>query len=521
MVWEIAASLVSLIGALAIARDEILQAVVANRAILRFLFVLITCDATSSDLLGDVLSALETLSEENLEFGQALIDDRETHCYKHLLKLTDFGGLNGMLACGVLHNVYFSLQWQDNSPGVDNATDALLVPAIAKVLEQTNLTPGSNAAEVLQVAFEVLASIGSDLQTALEKGSKGGPKEKPKPKATTNGAEDDDRMDTDEPMEDGESEEGSGDEDDGHEEDMSEDEMDDDEMLEDLDKITGDDGDDAEESSLEELPTLREVIQKAVPQCIRWSQITLDSDEAIDVQSHALSALNNIAWTISLFDFTNDDNAAILTAWTPAANKIWSKAVAPILASDTADLKLATTVTSLAWATSRSLGGNTPLNGDEHRKFITLYQASKGLADQDKNNGSSEAGDQDPFQSLGVKCIGVLGQLARDPAPVELNREIGVFLITVLSGLPTTPAADAVEALNQLFDIYAEESYACDKEVFWKNNFLKHLEEINPKVKAMAKSVNPRDFGELRERADEALINLGRFLRYKKKNVPK
>ncbi|CRK10747.1 hypothetical protein BN1708_017105, partial [Verticillium longisporum] len=71
--------------------------------------------------------------------------------------------------------------------------------------------------------------------------------------------------------------------------------------------------------------------------------------------------------------------------------------------------------------------------GEEHKKFMALYQASKTLDSKvggadDKTNGRDE--EQDPFQGLGVKCIGVLGQLALDPTPVALNREIGVFLIT-------------------------------------------------------------------------------------------
>jgi hypothetical protein len=371
------------------------------------------------------------------------------------------------------------------------------------------------------MAFEVLASIGADFQSALEKGNKQGAKKAKKAKTQVmDGIDDTDRMDMDEPMNDDAAEE-SGDEEEEGEEEGSDDEMDQDAMLEDLEAVTGADDDMDEESSLNDLPTLRELIQKAAPQCIRWSQVNLASDEAITVQSHALSALNNITWTISCFDFSDDENQAIYQAWAPVAKKIWSKVVGPILASDTADLKLATIVTSLAWATSRSLGGSTPLNGDEHRRFMTLYQAAKGLEEQERASGASEAGDQDPFQGLGVKCIGVLGQLARDPAPVELNREVGVFILTILSGLPATPAADVVEALNQLFDIYGEESYACDKEVFWKDNFLKHLEEIRPKVKAMTKSIDKRQFGELRDRADEALLNLDRFLRYKRKNVPK
>ncbi|RKU45065.1 hypothetical protein DL546_007181 [Coniochaeta pulveracea] len=516
-----AASLASLIGILGVARDEIVRAVVANRTILRLLFFLVTYTSTPSELLADVLSALMSLSEDNLEFGQALVDDQETHCYTHLLKLKESGSIEAMLACGVLHNVYNSLQWHDNSPGLENATDALLVPAITKVLEQTDLRQGSNPADILQIAFEVLASIGADFQSALEKENKqGGKKPKKADAQVMDGDHNTDRMDMDEPMDDNVADE-SGDENEEGEEEESDDEMDEDAMLEDLEAVTGADDAMDEDSSLDDLPTLRELIQKAAPQCIKWSQVNLDNDEAIAVQSHALSALNNIAWTISCFDFSDDENQGVYQTWAPVAKKIWSKVVGPILASDTADLKLATSVTSLAWATSRSLGGSTPLNGDEHRRFMTLYQAAKGLEEQERASGASEVGDQDPFQGLGVKCIGVLGQLARDPAPVELNRDIGVFILTILSGLPVTPAADVVEALNQLFDIYSEESYACDKEVFWKDNFLKHLEEIRPKVKTMVKAIDKRQFSELRDRADEALLNLDRFLRYKRKNMPK
>lgn len=532
VIWEIAGCLVFLIGALAVARDEILQAVVINRSILRFLFVLllVTSQATSSDLLDEVLSCLMTLSEESLEFGQALVDDQETHCYRYIVKLASSGGTKAMLACGVLHNVYYSLEWQDGSPGLGEASDALLIREIAEVLEKTKLSgPATNGnhgqgpADVLQIAFEVLASIGSDFQSALERGNNAGNKSKPKPnnpkaEEEWSGIEDGDPMDEDE------GDEPAADDEPAEEEDESDDEMDQDELEEDMDLVTGVDEDETEESTLDDLPTLKKLIQLAVPQCIKWSQIPLDSDDAIAVQGHAFSALNNIAWTVSCFDFTNDGNQGVYRSWAPVAKKIWLKSVVAVLASDTADLKLATAVTSLAWAISRSLGGNTPLNGDEHRRFMALYQASKSEAQQE-NAGPSEAGEgataSDPFQALGVKCIGVLGQLARDPASIELNREIGIFLITVLSGVPATPAADAIEALNQLFDMYGDESYACDRAVFYRHNFLKHLEELVPKVKAMAKGIDKRQSGELRERADEVLLNLNRFLGYKRKNAPK
>jgi len=88
--------------------------------------------------------------------------------------------------------------------------------------------------------------------------------------------------------------------------------------------------------------------------------------------------------------------------------------------------------------------------------------------------------------------------------------------LSLLTSLPSTPAADAVETLNQLFDIYADGDYEYDEAVFRAGGFLKHLEEVVSKAKKMAKSVDKRRFPDLREAADDAVANLGRFIRYKK-----
>lgn len=523
VIWDIAGALVSLLGAVATARDEALEAIVANRAILRFLFVLAANDATPLDLLDELLSCLMTLSEDNLDFGQVAIDDQATRFYDLLLKFKEGSGLRAVYACGILHNIFSSLQWRDHSRGQDGACDAILIPSLTRILSQTSLSQqhssngnhNSRPSEVLLLALEVLASMGTDIQDAVEQPGRGGGGGRDE--GEWNGFDDTgadaDAMDEDEgdgDVEDGQSADGDEDEDE---------EMGLEEMEADMEMVTGGDHGAPDGSDLDDLPTLKGLIQEAVPLAAKWSQIPLDSDEALAVQAHALSFLNNIAWAMSCFDFADGENPSIFGMWAPAAKKIWLSTVAPILVSDTADLNLAAQVTGLAWAIARSLSGNTPLAGDEHRKFIALYNASKGL-DQANESGSSSETAEDPFQRIGVKCIGVLGQLARDPAPVSLNREIGVFLITVLTSLPETPGADAVEALHQIFDTYGDEKSLCDGEVFWKDNFIKHLEDVSPKVKAMAKSIDKRRFGELRSRADDAVLNLRRFITYKRKHAP-
>lgn len=471
-----------------------------NDQITRFLFVLASSSLVPVTAVESALSCLMTLTEDNRQFVERILGDTECSLFKHLVSYKADGGLRAVLACGVLHNVFSAMGWNDSNPGRDKSSDAALIPSLAAALENapadgnwaTTDQGGSSPAEILQLALEILASIGTALQETFEKESKTGDEFKGfDEEDTAMDAEDDDGASEKDPKDDDE-------------------EMDEDEMEADMEMVTGADGDSGE-AGIDDLPTLGSFIQKAVPQIIRISRISDNGNETTQlIRGHAFTALNNVAWTVSCLDFSEGQNAPILAAWTPAAQMIWKETVAHVLASDTSDVTLATMVTSLAWAISRTLHEKTPLIGDEPNKFMALYQASTNLA----------AETEDPFQGLGVKCVGVLGQLALDPAPVQLNREIGVFLVTLVAKLPDTPPADAIEALNQLFDIYGDESVACDKEVFWKDNFLKYFEDAAPKVRAMAKKVDKRKFAEVRVRADEVALNLGRFIQYKQKNRP-
>ncbi|KAK7997979.1 hypothetical protein PG989_006019 [Apiospora arundinis] len=504
LMWNIAEALCAILIGLAEAQDEILVAVSANEAVLKFLFTLVSCDLATIEVANGALSCMMTLSEDNRQFVERILGDDQTKCFKHLLTFKSGRSLRAVLACGVLHNIFSTMQWDDANPGREKSTDATLIPALSEALEspqgnQTNASGDSDTVEILQLALEIIASIGTGIQESLEKGERADVEDVP----GLDGKDGDMDMDADD----------DDDDDNDKDDEGEEDEMDDDEIEADMGLVTGaDDGPD-EISGIDDLPTLKLLMYKAIPQIIKTAHATQSTEETTSlVRTHALTALNNIAWTVSCIDFSEDQSAPIQKAWTPIAQLIWKETVAYVLASDTSDVGLATIVTSLAWAIARALRRDTPLQGGEHQKFISLYHASKNLPAED---------EEDPFQSLGVKCLGVLGQLALDPAPIDLNREIGVFLLTVVGGLPdSTPLADGVEALNQLFDIYADESYACDKEVFWQIGFLKHFEEAIPKIKAATKKVDKRAQTELRTRADETTMNLSRFVQYKQKNKP-
>ncbi|KAI9870214.1 MAG: hypothetical protein M1830_004522 [Pleopsidium flavum] len=240
---------------------------------------------------------------------------------------------------------------------------------------------------------------------------------------------------------------------------------------------------------------------------------TGSSPSSSSIHGISLTALNNIAWTISITPLAIE----LREQWHTHAQDIWKDIIYPVLNTNTADIELASSITSLAWAISRSMNGQVTLSGDEHKNFMALYQASTSLHSQSKNPFRPPTIHQDdPTKSLSVKCIGVLGSIALCPNQIPQNRDIGTFLLTILNNLPQTPPEDAVEALNQLFDIYADKELDYDEPVFVQDGFLTYLQALQPKVQKMAKGVDKRTTPELRDRADEVVVNLGRFVKYKK-----
>jgi hypothetical protein len=507
-----------LIGALAEAQDDILVAISNNGEIAGFLLRLLSREFVDPSTLDELLSCMMTLTEDNASICEAL---QERTVLDLLLKRKDLDGTTSVLVCGVLHNVFAALGWNDNRLGAQGVTDKDLIPRLALTLqdyrEQGNekLNGGDWVApsEIVTIALEVLAAIATVIQDTL------GTTEDAREPHDANAAEEEDEEMKDADMDEVE-EDGPGDKDSEHEDDES---TDNEAIAQDMEVVLGNDDNDAR---IDDLPTLESFLKKAMPQVLRLAALEAKSEDEMAIKIHAVSVLNNLAWSLSCVDFSNGQSAGLHKAWRPHARKIWEQVVTAVLDTDTEDLELATEITCLAWALARVLGDDVPLKENQHKKFISLYHAAKKLENGALNGGETEkkhiADDADPFQTLGVKCIGVLGHLALDPAPIALNRDIGVFLITVVSSLPETRPAEAVEALNQIFDVYGNEEAACDKLVFWKDNLLKHLEGSTPKVKTLLRGIpkNEEKTREQRARMEEVVMNLDRFIAYKKKHRP-
>ncbi|KAK9701950.1 hypothetical protein K7432_011483 [Basidiobolus ranarum] len=122
--------------------------------------------------------------------------------------------------------------------------------------------------------------------------------------------------------------------------------------------------------------------------------------------------------------------------------------------------------------------------------------------------------------SMRVKCIGLLGVLAqRRPGFIESNKVIGSFMIGLIQDIPKTSVEVVVEVLNAIYDIYADISYDYDRPVFVEGNFLNALKKSTGELRKIVKVVDRRKQKLLRQRADEAYLNLNAFIKYKESEL--
>ncbi|KAG0230548.1 hypothetical protein BGW41_002494 [Actinomortierella wolfii] len=117
--------------------------------------------------------------------------------------------------------------------------------------------------------------------------------------------------------------------------------------------------------------------------------------------------------------------------------------------------------------------------------------------------------------SMRVKAIGCLGVIGRRQGAIEVNKTIGEFMIQLLKNKPSNEAC--VEALNAIYDMYADKEFDYDLPVYVQGNFNQELKGMVKQVRFMVRNIDRRKYHDLRNRADEALLNLVEFIKYKEK----
>ncbi|KAJ3352680.1 hypothetical protein HDU83_007750 [Entophlyctis luteolus] len=269
-------------------------------------------------------------------------------------------------------------------------------------------------------------------------------------------------------------------------------------------------------TAIEKHSMIEKVLRVCQVSTIQLSAITAESpvyafvDSAARVKVRAFGSLQNILTCLSANGkgrwYMNHNSATVCNIWSllfDAANSAASGV------SNTESI--VESAVGAIWALARGADACEA----KHRIFLNPTRAQI-------DNLVSAASMPGAPASLSVKCINTLGILAKPPATVLLNQIIGTFLMEVATSPGAKFKLEAVsEALNAIYDVYGDAEYAYDGPVFVKGGYLRALRDMLPRFRARVKGCDKRKFRTVRDRADEALLNLGAFIAYKEAEARK
>ncbi|KAG1051768.1 hypothetical protein G6F43_006048 [Rhizopus delemar] len=256
-------------------------------------------------------------------------------------------------------------------------------------------------------------------------------------------------------------------------------------------------------------PIVKSFVQQVFPHLVRLAtptSLSFSTEPLVSAVTHglalthqrALECFNNFLLAMneipSKFWFKEQSSDAV-QAWRWLFNTANLVASSPESEDRNAVLEA---IVGCLWSLGRGLGHHIPLETTDVPSLCGAYKAAVN-------------------ESMRVKIVGCLSTIASRQGDINTNKDIGVFIMDVLSNIAThkTQVDVAVEALNFMFDVYNDCAFDYDTPVYVQGNFNRQLKQILPSVKAMVKSVDRRKNFDLRHRCDEALMNLVAFIKYK------
>ncbi|KAF3938141.1 hypothetical protein ABW19_dt0210193 [Dactylella cylindrospora] len=506
LIWDLTFSVVSFLTNLSETTKEILDAISKDKY-LNFASNLLDSGTGIPEKVQTATTVfLDRLSDEN-NAAYALIS-KNSNCIGQLLRLDilEAGGplLRTAAACSTLHNLTIRSHANEEELADEyNISDAKLAEPLTKIVQAvlSKSVPSEDDQKALFISLETLSELAKETVETFGRHALSRPNG-----VNGNADEMDEDVSDDDDMEEDISEPEDEDEEDSDEELPNE-------LGRDLAMVTGEEGTTARASRKKPLnsPTLDFLVNTTIPVSLPLTNSAPSTEPERQIKLTGISLLSSIARAITALTsktrkgkFTLPES--LLDAYLPITHSIWNTVITPVLLSNSADISLAEKITEL----SIHITAFTPsvdISRNQHKSFLALYNAADSIP-------------------LKASCIKVLSNIAQCQGEerININKEIGAFLISTINQLPflgdPIPEGLAapeviVECLNGIYDVYADAEFDYDEEVFVKLGFLKYLRSFVGRVKGMAKRIDKRKQFELRESADEALLNLNAFIKYK------
>lgn len=240
-----------------------------------------------------------------------------------------------------------------------------------------------------------------------------------------------------------------------------------------------------------------------------WAVQNLQVDQT---QPMAMTALNNISWTLSAELNTNNNDK-----WAAHAKELWLNLVSSYFGTNknTSDLETLCGCIGSLGAVAQAFKGHVPLQVGETLVVPVIIGSCERIK-HEFGQTDAEQVSQYIEKALDVlACVTVATATGENSDP-STAAMVGAFIMDdLLADLTNVPVPLLVRSLNAIFDIFGDKAYSYDTPVFVASNYLGRLQQQLPIARKLAKRVDKKKEPELRAIIDEAVSNLGRFIEYK------
>ncbi|AAS52739.1 AER055Wp [Eremothecium gossypii ATCC 10895] len=223
---------------------------------------------------------------------------------------------------------------------------------------------------------------------------------------------------------------------------------------------------------------------------------------AEDFTSHVLMAWNNLLWLflsleINVFEL---------------ANEPWKQLWSCIYQAGNVDPRVRFGKLSCVWALLKAV--QLQANPTEYLDLLQVATVDFVQSIRREYDNAGDAGPEDQLD-LRLRCCHVLFVLATFQQHIDVNREVGLFFLHILSQKDTHPQL-LVEVADHFIDIYSDAAFDYDHPNFVGLGFLDTLrKDIVPNLRAAFKFVDKNKDPQLKAECHELFTTLGSFVAYK------
>ncbi|ODV62632.1 Syo1p ASCRUDRAFT_136698 [Ascoidea rubescens DSM 1968] len=165
-----------------------------------------------------------------------------------------------------------------------------------------------------------------------------------------------------------------------------------------------------------------------------------------------------------------------------------------------------------------------PSNPNNNNNNNNKNKKNKNKNKKNKSKNKKNTDEMNEINEFFHNYIQFLSNVSKIPNHIEVNLVVTQFYMNLLlkvnfdSIQMPINITEFLQIIDDIFDIFNDESFDYDSSSFVETNYLSNLKLIEKKLPKIAKMyINKKEQPEIREKADEVITNLSKFIKYKER----